>query len=172
MEGFLEELEEKKEKKRITVLLTLLAILLAILVTIIIFFVRTNQPMAQAKKEATAIAKTSANLETVDKFYWFTRKNTYFTLTGKNDKGTEIIVIVPKSGEKVTVLNQKDGQTEQQITDIVAKAHPDESVMKATLGPYDKRPAWEVVTENDQGVLTYYLMSFDKGEEINVVKDI
>ena len=30
--------------------------------------------MAQAKKEATAIAKTSANLETVDKFYWFTRK--------------------------------------------------------------------------------------------------
>ena len=62
--------------------------------------------MAQAK-EATAIAKTSANLETVDKFYWFTRKNTYFTLTGKNDKGTEIIVIVPKSGEKVTVLNQK-----------------------------------------------------------------
>ncbi|MDU3711972.1 MAG: peptidase, partial [Enterococcus faecalis] len=26
--------------------------------------------------------------------------------------------------------------------------------------------------ENDQGVLTYYLMSFDKGEEINVVKDI
>lgn len=172
MEEFLEELEEKKEKKRITVLLTLLAILLAILVTIIIFFVRTNQPMAQAKKEATAIAKTSANLETVDKFYWFTRKNTYFTLTGKNDKGTEIVVIVPKSGEKVTVLNQKDGQTEQQITDIVAKAHPDESVMKATLGLYDKRPAWEVVTENDQGVLTYYLMSFDKGEEINVVKDI
>ena len=163
MEGFLEELEEKKEKKRITVLLTLLAILLAILVTIIIFFVRTNQPMAQAKKEATAIAKTSANLETVDKFYWFTRKN---------DKGTQIVVIVPKSGEKVTVLNQKDGQTEQQITDIVAKAHPDESVMKATLGLYDKRPAWEVVTENDQGVLTYYLMSFDKGEEINVVKDI
>uniref|UniRef100_UPI002477D708 cell wall elongation regulator TseB-like domain-containing protein n=1 Tax=Enterococcus faecalis TaxID=1351 RepID=UPI002477D708 len=115
---------------------------------------------------------TSANLETVDKFYWFTRKNTYFTLTGKNDKGTDIVVIVPKSGEKVTVLNQKDGQTEQQITDVVAKAHPDESVMKATLGLYDKRPAWEVVTENDQGVLTYYLMSFDKGEEINVVKDI
>ncbi|MGC3746354.1 peptidase, partial [Enterococcus faecalis] len=51
-----------------TVLLTLLAILLAILVTIIFFFVRTNQPMAQAKKEATAIAKTSAYLETVDKF--------------------------------------------------------------------------------------------------------
>ncbi len=133
----------------------------------------TNQSTnGSSQKEATAIAKTSANLETVDKFYWFTRKNTYFTLTGKNDKGTEIVVIVPKSGEKVTVLNQKDGQTEQQITDIVAKAHPDESVMKATLGLYDKRPAWEVVTENDQGVLTYYLMSFDKGEEINVVKDI
>ena len=94
----LEELEEKKEKKRITVLLTLLAILLAILVTIIIFC--TNQSTNGSSQKATAIAKTSANLETVDKFYWFTRKNTYFTLTGKNDKGTEIVVIVPKSGEK------------------------------------------------------------------------
>ena len=76
-----------------------MAILLAILVTIIIFL---YEPINQwlKPKEATAIAKTSANLETVDKFYWFTRKNTYFTLTGKNDKGTEIIVIVPKSGEK------------------------------------------------------------------------
>ncbi len=53
----LEELEEKKEKKRITVLLTLLAILLAILVTIIIFFVRTNQPMAQAKKKQPQLPK-------------------------------------------------------------------------------------------------------------------
>ena len=41
-------------------------------------------------KEATAIAKTSANLETVDKFYWFTRKNTYFTLTGKMIKAQRL----------------------------------------------------------------------------------
>ena len=89
MEGFLEELEEKKEKKRITVLLTLLAILLAILVTIIIFL---YEPINQwpKPKEATAIAKTSANLETVDKFYWFTRKNTYFTLTGKMIKAQRL----------------------------------------------------------------------------------
>ena len=89
MEGFLEELEEKKEKKRITVLVTLLAILLAILVTIIIFC--TNQSTnGSSRKEATAIAKTSANLETVDKFYWFTRKNTYFTLTGKMIKAQRL----------------------------------------------------------------------------------
>ena len=69
----LEELEEKKEKNGLLSFLTLLAILLAILVTIIIFL---YEPINQwpKPKEATAIAKTSANLETVDKFYWFTRK--------------------------------------------------------------------------------------------------
>ena len=73
MEGFLEELEEKKEKKRITVLLTLLAILLAILVTIIIFL---YEPINQwpKPKRSNCNCQNSANLETVDKFYWFTRK--------------------------------------------------------------------------------------------------
>ena len=58
-------------------------------VTIIIFCTNqsTNGP---SQKEATAIAKTSANLETVDKFYWFTRKNTYFTLTGKMIKAQRL----------------------------------------------------------------------------------
>lgn len=70
--------------------LTLLAILLAILVTIIIFFCTNQSTNGPSQKEATAIAKTSANLETVDKFYWFTRKNTYFTLTGKMIKAQRL----------------------------------------------------------------------------------
>lgn len=168
----LEEFEEKQEKKKITFLLSLVAVLLAVIVGIIIFYVRSNQPMAQAKKEATAIAKTSANLETVDNFYWFTRKNTYFSLTGKNDKGTEIAVIIPKSGEKVTVLNQKDGLTEEQAKKAVTDAHPGAEVTKATLGLYDGKPAWEVITRNSKKELTYYLVSFDKGEELNVIKGV
>ena len=79
MEGFLEELEEKKEKKRITVLLTLLAILLAILVTIISFLYEPINQWLKPKKEATAIAKTSANLETVDKILLvYTQKYVFY----------------------------------------------------------------------------------------------
>jgi uncharacterized protein YpmB len=168
----LAESEEIQEKRKVTILLSLVAGLLVVIVGMVIFYLRANQPMAQAKKEAIAIAEKQANLQNADHFYWFTRKKTYFTVTGKNNQGSEIVVIIPRSGEKVTVLEQKDGLSEAQARETVTKAHPEAEVIKASLGMYDDQPVWEIMTKNSQKELTYYLVSFTKGETVREIKDI
>ncbi len=168
----LQEQEERNEARKNKILLSIVAVLLVIIVTMAIFYVRSTHPRTQAKREATKIAKESAHLESVDNFYWFTRKETYFSVTGKDDKGEAIAVIIPKAGEKITVLNQKDGVDEQQVRQIIETDYKEKSIQKVSLGMYNDKPTWEVVTKNDDGLLSYYLLSFEKAEEIMVIKNV
>ncbi|MBO0440167.1 DUF5590 domain-containing protein [Candidatus Enterococcus ikei] len=164
--------EDQIETRKTKILLSIIAILLAIIVMITIFYVRSTHPRTQAKKEATEIAKEYAHLESVDKFYWFTRKETYFSVTGKNDKGEDLVVIIPKSGKKVTVLNQKDGVEEGHIRQIIETEYKEKNIQKISLGLYNDKPTWEIVTKNDDGLLSYYLLSFEKAEEIMIIKNV
>ncbi|MGX7243706.1 cell wall elongation regulator TseB-like domain-containing protein [Enterococcus quebecensis] len=168
----MQEQEEQHEARKTKILVGVIAILLAIIVMMIIFYVRSTHPRTQAQKEATEIAKEYAHLESVDKFYWFTRKDTYFSVTGKNDKGEELVVIIPKSGEKVTVLNQKDGVEEGHIRQIMETDYKEKDIQKISLGLYKNEPTWEIVTKNEEGLLTYYLLSFKNAEEIMVIKNV
>ena len=168
----LQEQEDRNETRKIKILISVIAILLIIIVTITIFYIRSTHPRTQAKKEATEIAKEYAHLETIDNFYWFTRKETYFSVTGQNDQGEKLAVIIPKSGEKVTVLNQKDGVEEGHIRQILETDYKEKNIQKISLGLYDDKPTWEIVTKNDDHTLNYYLLSFEKAEEIMVIKNV
>jgi uncharacterized protein YpmB len=140
-------------------LLGIVAFLLIIIVAVTMIFIRSNRPMQQAKREAVQMAEKYADLKTVDHFYWFNREKTYFTVTGENNTGESIIVIVPKSGEKVRVLNQKDG-----LTDLIFE--------KANLGIYQDKTAWEITAKDEKGAIFYYLLSFNDGKQIKVIKEI
>lgn len=168
----LQEQEDQRESRKTKILISVIAFLLVIIVMITIFYIRSTHPRTQAKREATEIAKEYAHLETVDNFYWFTRKETYFSVTGKDDKGESLVVIIPKSGEKVTVLNQKDGVEEGHIRQIIETDYKEKDIQKISLGLYNDKPTWEVITKNDDGSLNYYLLSFEKAEEIMVIKNV
>lgn len=163
---------EKKDQRLEWGLGILIVVLLALIIGFVTVMYRSNRPRAQAEEEATAIAKKYTDLEEVSDFYWFTREKTYFSLLGEDKKGNEIAVIVPKDGNKVTVLNQKAGLSEQAALQSVAKAYPKEKVKQAKLGIYQEAPVWEVSTTADSGKVNYVLVSFDKGEEIKRVSDI
>ena len=163
---------EKKDHRLEWDLGILIVVLLALIIGFVTVMYRSNRPRAQAEEEATAIAKKYTDLEEVSDFYWFTREKTYFSLLGEDKKGNEIAVIVPKDGNKVTVLNQKAGLSEQAALQSVAKAYPKEKVKQAKLGIYQEAPVWEVSTTADSGKVNYVLVSFDKGEEIKRVSDI
>lgn len=168
----MKENEELAEQKKIKILLALIAALLVVIVGMVIIFTRSNHAMAQAEKEATKIAKEYAKLETVDDFYWFTRKETSFSVVGKDANGTELVVLIPKSGNQVKVLNQKDGVSEEQIRQVVMKDYQQSKIKKVNLGLYDGKATWEVITENPDRSFNYYLLSFENAEEINVIKNI
>ncbi|MGM0124939.1 hypothetical protein IGI37_002333 [Enterococcus sp. AZ194] len=163
--------EAKTEKRVGLIFISVIAILLTVIVLTSIFYIRSNRPMAQAKAEAVEIAEKYAHVKTVDKFYWFTRKETYFSVLGNDDKNQAVAVIISKSGDTVKVVNQKDGLSEQQAEQVVLSEHPGESVLKRNLGLYEKEPAWEIVTKNGQDELAYYLISFSDGKELNVIKE-
>lgn len=164
--------EDLKETRTIKILLAIIAILLVVIVSGIIIYIRSTNPMTQAKKEAIEIAQKSANLTSVDEFYSFNRKKTFFSVTGKDKNGTELAVIIPKAGKNVTVLEQKDGISESQIRQIIATDYSNEKIEKISLGMFEDKPAWEVVTENANGTLSYYVLSFEKAEELSAIRDI
>lgn len=149
--------------KRIIKYIVSVVIFLVIALGIIIL-IKANQPYARAKKEAVALAEKYAKLEHADEFYWYSREHSYFSVVGTDAKGTEIVVIIPQSGEKITVLNQKDGiNRSQAIKTITDQKHP-YKILKVTLGMEKDEPVWEVSTENEQGELSYYILSFETGE--------
>ncbi len=161
-----------KQKKLNRWLLGIVTFLLIILVVGTMIFIRSNRPMQQAKREAVQMAEKYADLETVDQFYWFNREQTYFTVVGKNKSQEEIIVIIPKSGDKVRVLAQKDGLTEVQAEETVKTNDPDVTIEKANLGIYRDQTAWEITAKDDQGAIYYYLLNFNDGKIIKVIKKI
>ncbi|MFD1900141.1 DUF5590 domain-containing protein [Enterococcus termitis] len=164
--------KEQGEAKKTKILLGIITGLLVIIVMLVIFYVRSTHPWKQAEKEATAIAKDYAQLESVDHFYWFTRKETSFTVTGKDADGKELVVIIPKSGKNITVLNQTDGVEEGHIRQIMETDYKEKDIQKVNLGLYDGQPTWEVIAKNEDASLSYYLLSFEKAEEIMIIKNV
>ena len=100
---------EKKERKKILILFSLIVALLLIILFSAIFYIRASRPMRQAKEEAIQLAKEHVDIQRVDQFYWFTREETYFSLVGETEAGKNVVVIIPKTGEKLLVFDEKDG---------------------------------------------------------------
>lgn len=161
-----------KQRKLNWGLLSIVIFLLIFIVAVTITLFRANRPMQQAKEEAVQMAEKYADLKTADQFYWFNREKTYFTVTGENKSGEEIIVIIPQSGEKVRVVNQADGLTEQQTAAYFSDNYPDLSFEKANLGIYRDQTAWEITAKDDQGAIHYYLLDFKDGKPIKVIKGL
>lgn len=161
-----------KEQRRVVILLIAITTLLVLIIFSSIFYLRASRPMRQARSEAIDIAEEYTDLAEVDQFYWFTRETTSFSIVGKDTNDKEIVVIIPKSGEKVTVYNQEDGLTEAQAQQVVKEAHPDQTLQKATLGLYEDEPAWEIMTKDSEGTLSYFLIAFKDGKEINTITNM
>lgn len=154
------------------ILIGISLVLATLIFSSIFFFVRANRPMSRAKKEAIEIAREHTDIDRVDRFYWYTRGDSYFTLVGTDDKEQEIIVIIPQSGDKVTVLNQADGLSEEEALQKVYETENPSKVIKMNLGMHEGQPTWEVVAENEANGLDYYLVDFKTGEIVNSIKNI
>ena len=162
--------ESPKEKTINHVLLGLIIALLAIIVFSSIFYsVRAAQGCKPNKKQLRLL-KNTQDLKKQITFIGLRGINTYFSLTGKNDKGQEIAVIIPKSGEKVKVLAQKDGITEQEAKEKIAQAHPEVQIEKASLGMYDNLKSclgscWKKFKGSIQLLFAFF---FESGKEIKL----
>lgn len=162
----------KRELRRLITGYAIAGILVLIIIGIVFSFWKCSRPLNQAEEEATAIAKKYAAVDQVEDFYWFKRDKSSFTVVGKDQAGKEVVVFIPESGDKVTVMNKKDGLSEAEAKGIIQQEAPNETITKATLGIYKDQPAWEVVTKDKLGKLSYYLLAFKDGADISTIKNI
>lgn len=165
-------LKKKKNKfdRTTKILLGVVIFLLAIIVFGIIFYLRANQPYTQAKREAVSIAEKYAKVDSVDEFYWYSREKTYFTVIGETSDNQNVIVVVPKSGDKVKIYDPNDGITANDAKQLVAKNHQNQTFRKINFGMYKNQPIWEVISDLNNGDLAYTLVSFSSGKEIKTVQ--
>ena len=153
-------------------LLIFSTIVLIIVSSLIIFFIRANRPYARARIEAIEIAEKHADLKETERFYWFVRDTTSFSLFGKNQHGEKIIVVIPQSGEKVNVIAQKDGLSEADAVKTLGAKEAVDQYEKINFGLVDQRLAWEIVTKNEDQTLNYFLIDFKTGEIFNTIKNV
>ena len=159
---------DSKEKKTVVGLFISIVVLLVIILISSLVYIRASRPMRQARDEAVELANKHVSLKSVDRFYWFTREETYFSLMAEDEKGKEIVVIIPKSGQEILILNQNEGITEKKAKSIIQKTFPNETVKKVTLGVYQEQVVWEVMTKvSDEE--RYHLLDFNDG---NLIKSI
>lgn len=131
-----------------------------------------NHPKAEAERQATTIAKRYANLKTRTDFYIYNRENTYYTVAGKNNKGQQILVIVPQKNGSVRVVKQSTGLTEQQaLAQVKSNEHP-KRVLKAVPGIFNDKVVWEVTYLNSKGNLCYDLINFKTGSYVQQINNL
>ncbi|MGX7029798.1 DUF5590 domain-containing protein [Vagococcus zengguangii] len=154
------------------IMIALIALLVIIISGSVLIFVKSVQPHQQAEKQALAFAKKYIDLETVDEFYWFNRKETNFSLVGTTEKGSEIVAFIPESGDKIKVMKQKEGINYDQVISLIEKDYQPNKILRVNLGMIDDIPQWEVVVQNEDETLTYYLIGFESGKIISVIENV
>lgn len=154
--------EDAREKRINQILMIGIYFMLAVILFTSIFYLKATKSYRHARSEAIQIATKYGNLDQVDHFYWFNHNNTYFSVSGKDIEGDEKYVIIAQKGGEVQVVNQKDGYNEDEIRRVFAKVHPNQTILKVTLGIYKKHIVWEIVSKENH----YYLFNFKSGQAI------
>ena len=159
--------KKRKEGLLVKVLLSILVLMIVAIIGTVVLFVVATIPQRQARQQATQIAQQHAHLTTVENFYTFSRATTYFTVTGKDNEGRNIIVIVPAAGDQITVLNAAEGNNEGQARTIIAQKHPNLTIVRSNLGIFNKRPTWEITARNAQGKFEFFLIDWASGQLVS-----
>lgn len=138
----------------------------------VIFVLRANQPMAKAEKKAIGIALQRSPLKKAEKFYWYNREATIYTVAGRDKSNEEILVVVPQKGKTLRLFKQADGLSEQEALKVVSNKVESGKLLRINFGLLNEEPIWEVVGEDDTGAVSYYSVSFATGDIITTVKNV
>ena len=131
-----------------------------------------HQPMAKARKEAVEIAEEHAGLKEMDQFFWYNGTETYFTVTGKNDKKENIIVIIAKKGAKTQIIQQSDTISESEARKLTRESKNPKKILETRIGMEKGVPIWEVAYKEENGRLGYHIITLKDGEYVRDIGNI
>ncbi len=165
----------QRQKSRVSVKKITLRSLIVLLLLILIgwgSFTLANQPVRNARKQAITLAKKYTSFKSPGRFYVYNREQTYYTISGKNAKNQQILVIVPQKGGNLRVVKQASGLTRQEAIAQVKATNSVKRVLKAAPGIFNDRVVWEVTYKNAKGNLCYELINFKTGKAVQRINNL
>lgn len=145
-----------RKKKRLTLLDQWMIGVLMIIVTGFIaygvFVFSAVHPYSKLQAQAIQLAKDHADLVSIDSFSVVTTDETVYSVSGEDQNGQTIGVLIPKDGKEIRLINFDEG-----VTALSLRAG-DNAV---NLGVYKGKIIWEV-----NSIDNFEIYDFKSGEKI------
>lgn len=150
----------------------ILLVILFVLLVGWLTYAASNQPRHAAKRQATQMAEKYAHLRDPQRFYIYNRESTFYTVTGKNQAGQPILVIVPQKGGNIRVVKQSSGLSAQTVRRMTQQRRHPAEIMKVAPGIFNDKTVWEVTYRNKKGKLCYDLINFKTGKYVQEINNL
>lgn len=146
--------------------------ILGIILVLWISFAIANHPRSQERHEAYSMAKRYAHVNHPNGFYVYNREKTYYTVTGKNQHGKQVLVMIPEKGGNISVINQAKGIDSQEALNKVRTREQPRRILRLAPGYFNNKVVWEVTYVNKKGALCYDLINFKTGQLVQQIDNL
>lgn len=150
----------------------LTAIFLVLLMSILGVFMRSQARVNQAEEETVSLVEFDYAVDKINKFYWVTTDNTFFSLDFIDEDGVQHFAIVAQDGGDIQYFGENEIISEQDASDIATNEMPTMKIIQTRLGLLDNKPIWEVTLKNENNTLTYYYIDASTGQWVKTISNI
>jgi len=159
----------RPERLIMIVLLVVLAIIVAIYGTLWV----AQRPMHTAQTTAYQLATTKGHLKTTTAFSQYNGTQSYYMVTGTNQKDVPVYAIINTKGKhQTTVVKQSAGITRTKALRKVWTKRQPSKVIKATMGKYNGQVVWEITYLNAKKALCYEVLQYSNGNQLKSIINI
>lgn len=150
----------------------LTAIFLILLVSILGVFMQSQARVNQAEEETVSLVEFDYTVDKINKFYWVTTDNTYFSLNFIDEEGAQHFAIVAQDGGDIQYYAENEIISEQDASDIAMNETSSIKIIQTRLGLLENKPVWEVTLKNENNTLTYYYIDASTGLWVKTISNI
>lgn len=154
------------------ILTALIVILSVFIIAVLIIFGQSMSPYRAARNNAFEHAEEYADLENLDNFYWYNSEETYYTVTGTNGEGEDIVAIIQKEGGHVEIIPLLETISEYDAVQQALSDLENVEILETRIGKDEDIPVWEISFRNPDDTIGYYLVSLESGEWIKSINNL
>lgn len=155
--------------------LWIIGFLLVVIIGVSSFvYIKAMEPVKEAEKLATKIAKEEASIETVHDFSIYSGTKTYYIIQGKASSGKNMIVWIPeeKKNRNIIVREAKRGVSKKEVIEIITEKKSPKEIKSVKLGMENNIPLWEIYYSSTEDSISYYYIDFATGKMLKDIENL
>lgn len=135
-------------------------------------FMQSQARVNQAEEETVSLVEFDYTVDKINKFYWVTTDNTYFSLDFIDEEGAQHFAIVAQDGGDIQYYAENEIISEQDASDIAMNETSSLNIIQTRLGLLEDKPVWEVTLKNENNTLTYFYIHASTGRWVKTISNI